>query len=244
MDKNKSETLRQREKAQRDLLELKKMQSGALDTEHLKDDDKKIVPKTLDEKCDNFFYHHKTKLIIFGFLAVVLTIMIASCFTRIDYDATVTIYCYEFVDSETIEETAEWFETFFGDTNLNGKVEVLCTDCSFAKETDFAETITQKQMKIQAVLTSAESLLFILDEESLEYLNSITDSFELFSEENIVELDDSYYNSLSGDRLSFKDKNKKRFLCLRTIDDTLIEGKAQKYFDEAKKALQKVRNMK
>ena len=46
MDNKKSDTLRQREKAQRDLLELKKMQSGELDTEHLRDQDKKIVPKS------------------------------------------------------------------------------------------------------------------------------------------------------------------------------------------------------
>ena len=92
MDNKKSETLKQREKAQKDLLELKKMQMGQLDPSMLNDDDKKIVPKTLDEKADNFFYHNKAKLIVLGFLAIVLTVLIMSCVTRTDYDATVTIY--------------------------------------------------------------------------------------------------------------------------------------------------------
>ena len=69
---NKSDTLKQRAKAQKDLLELKKMQAGQLDPALLNDDDKKLVPKTLDEKADNFFYHNKVKLIVLGFLAVVL----------------------------------------------------------------------------------------------------------------------------------------------------------------------------
>ena len=48
MDKKKSETLRQREKAQKDLLELKKMRAGLLDTEHLDDSDKKIIYEITD----------------------------------------------------------------------------------------------------------------------------------------------------------------------------------------------------
>ena len=74
----KSETLRQREKAQKDLLELKKMQRGEISPETLKDDHKKIVPKTLDEKCENFLFYHKYKLMFAAVAAVVLTIIIIS----------------------------------------------------------------------------------------------------------------------------------------------------------------------
>lgn len=243
MENKKSETLRQREKAQRDLLELKKMQAGQLDTSILNDDDKKIVPRTLEEKADNFFYHHKAKLIVCGFLAVVLTVMIVSCVKRPHYDSTVTIYCYEFVDTVTVEDTAEWLEKLHPDTNGNGKVEILCTECSFSEKTELAETVTQKQMKIQAILTDASAVLFILDENSLKYLNGISENFTLFTEENIVELGDEYYNALSKDRIGYE-TDKKRFLCLRTIDETVIEGKAQNNYDDAKKVLEKVRSMK
>ena len=77
----KSETLRQREKAQKDLLELKKMQRGDIDPSILKDDDKKITPKTPDEKIENFFFYHKYKLLFAAAVAVVLAIIITSAIT-------------------------------------------------------------------------------------------------------------------------------------------------------------------
>ncbi len=241
MDNKKSETLKQREKAQKDLLELKKMQMGQLDPSMLNDDDKKIVPKTLDEKADNFFYHNKAKLIILGFLAVVLTVLIMSCVTRTDYDATLTIYCYEYVDTQTIEETQRFMEKLHPDTNKNGKTEILCTDCSFSEDTDLVETVNQRQMKLQTLLIDGKSVLYILDDKSIEYLNSISDEFTLFEEENIVELDSSYYNSLSDGRISFKE-DKKRYLCLRTIDETAIEDKAKQNYEDAKEVLEKLKN--
>lgn len=241
MDNKKSETLKQREKAQKDLLELKKMQMGQLDPSMLNDDDKKIVPKTLDEKADNFFYHNKAKLIVLGFLAIVLTVLIMSCVTRTDYDATVTIYCYEYVDSETVAETAKWMEKLHPDTNKNDKVEILCADCSFSEDTDLMQTVNQQQMKLQSILMDGESVLFILDENSIEYLNSISENFTLFKEENIIELDSRFYNSLSDGRVSFKE-DKKRFLCLRTIDETAIAEKAKQNYEDAKSVLEKLKN--
>ena len=240
----KSETLRQREKAQKDLLELKKMQSGELDTEHLNDDDKKIVPRTLEEKADNFFYHHKYKLIVCAFLAIVLTVMIASCVTRIDYDAKITIYCYEFVDSKTTDSTGVWFEELYPDANGNGKTEIMCTECSFADNgTELQVTITTKQQKIITILNDPTALLFILDEKSLEYLNSVTENTLLFTEENIVELPQEYYKALNSDRVSFKDTEKKRYLCLRSIENMLVEKDAKENFAAAKETFNKVKKM-
>lgn len=241
MENKKSETLKQREKAQKDLLELKKMQMGQLDPSILKDDDKKIVPKTLDEKADNFFYHHKAKLIGLGFLAVVLTVLVMSCVTKTDYDATVTIYCYEYVDTNTVEETAVYIEKLHPDTNENGKTQILCTDCSFSEDTELMQTVNERQMKLQSILMDGESLLFILDDESIAYLNSISEEITLFKEENIVELSENYYNSLSDGRTSFK-ADKKRYLCLRTIDETAIEGEAKKNYEDAKEVLEKLKN--
>lgn len=238
---NKSDTLKQRAKAQKDLLELKKMQSGQLDPALLNDDDKKIVPKTLDEKADNFFYHNKVKLIILGFLAVVLTVLIMSCVTRTDYDATVTIYCYEYVDTQTIEETARWMEKLHPDTNGNEKVEIICVDCSFSEDTDLMQTVNTQQMKLQTKLMDGESMLFILDDESLEYLNTISENLTLFEEKNIVELDSSFYNSLSDGRISLK-ADKKHYLCLRTVDETVVEGDAKQNYEDAKKVIEKLKN--
>ncbi len=237
----KSETLRQREKAQKDLLELKKMQRGEIDPETLRDDDKKIVPKTFEEKRANFLFYHKYKLIFAIAAIIVLAIIIHSIVTTPNYDATVTIYCYEYVDEQTVEDTSVWMEKLFEDINENGSVDILVTECSFAADTDLAETVRTKQLKIQSILTEEDALLFILDDESLKYLNGITDSFTVFSEENIVALNDSYYDELSGDRIGMLEE-KKRYLCLRTVDGSAIEGKAEKHYEAAKAVLEKVRN--
>ena len=241
MDNKKSETLKQREKAQKDLLELKKMQMGQLDPALLNDDDKKIVPKTLDEKCDNFFYHNKVKLIILGFLAIIFTVLVMSCVTKTHYDATVTIYCYEYVDTQTVEETADYLEKLYPDVNKNGKVEVICIDCSFSEDTDLMQTVNQQQMKLQTTLIDGETMLFILDDESIDYLNTVSEDFTLFKEENIVELGEAFYKTLSDGRISFKE-DKKRYICLRTIDESAAEEKTIQNFEEAKKVLEKIKN--
>lgn len=240
MDNNKSETLRQREKAQRDLLELKKMQAGQIDPSVLNDDDKKIVPRTLDEKADNFFYHNKIKLIIFGFLAVVLSVLIVSCATRTNYDATLVLYCYEYIAPETVKEAGRFVQDLHADTNENGKVEILATDCSFSNETDLAETVSTQQMKIQALLMDSEALLYLLDDNSLNYLNSISKDFNLFTEENIVKLDDNFYKTLSDGRIGLEE-GKDRYLCLRTINQTTLEGKAEKNYNDAKAVIEAVK---
>ena len=131
-------------------------------------------------------------------------------------------------------------EKIFPDVNGNGQVDVLVADCSFSADSDLADTVHQRQLKMQTILTDPESMLFILDDESLEYLNGITDSFVLFKEENIVELKENYYSSLSGDRASFKDQ-KPRYLCLRTVDGSALEGQAEEQYKAAKDTLEKIR---
>ena len=103
------------------------------------------------------------------------------------------------------------------------------------------QTVNQQQMKLQSILMDGKSVLFILDENSIKYLNSISDDFTLFKEENIIELDSRFYNSLSDGRISLK-ADKKHYLCLRTIDETVIEGKAKQNYEDAKIVLEKLKN--
>ena len=236
----KSETLRQREKAQKDLLELKKMQRGDINPETLRDDHKKITPRTFAEKRENFLFYHKYKVLAVLMAVIVLAIVIHSYVSTPDYDATLTIYCYEFVGDKDIEDIDKWIESYFPDANGNGKVDVLTTDCSFGPDTTLAETVNQRQLKIQSILLEEDSLLFILDDESLKYLNSITESFTLFKEENIVELGENFYTSISGEQSTLT-SDKKRYICLRTVDGTAVEKEAGEHYINAKNALNKIK---
>lgn len=235
-----SETLRQRKKAQQDLLELKKIQRGEIDAEVLKDDDKKIVPETLSDKMENFFFYHKYKILGIGAILVVLAIIVTSIINTPKYDATITIYCHEFVGESEIEDTGKWITRYYPDVNGNGRVEVLSTDCSISPDTDVAEVVRQRQLKMQSLLTEKDALLFILDDDSLKYLNSITESFTLFEKENIVQLSESFYNALADGRTGLLPE-KKHYLCLRSVDGSAIEGKAQQDFKFAKEVLEKIK---
>ncbi len=235
-----SETLRQRKKAQQDLLELKKIQQGEVDASSLRDDEKKIVPTTFDEKCENFFFYHKYKLIAIAAALIVLSIIITSMITTPNYDTTLTIYCHEFIDDRETSSAGEWLKVYFEDANNNGSLDILATDCSISPDTDLAETVRQRQLKIQSLLTDNEAMLFILDDDSLAYLNSIASSFTLFEEDNIVTLGDDFYKELRDGRKSLLPE-KKHYLCLRSVDGSSIEKKAQEQYAAAKRALEKIK---
>lgn len=230
----KSETLSQREKAQKDLLELKKMQRGEIKPEK----EKEVVPQTFKEKKENFFFYHKYKLIFIAAAVIVLAIIIYSTVTKIDYDASVTIYRYEYVFPEETEAAAKWLENYYTDVNGNGKVEISAEDCSFGDE-DLADTVHTRQLKIQAILNQTKAMLFILDEESLEYLNGISDKIVLFTEENMAELPANYYKAVGIEKLASDEK--KRYIALRTIDDTVLEGDAQENYIAAKGVIEKIK---
>ena len=119
----KSETLRQREQAQRDLLELKKMQMGQIDPASLPKEEP-IVPKTLEEKKQNFLYYHKYKVIVAVAVAAVLSFLIYSGVTATKYDAKTAIFCYRFMTTDQASAIGAYLENYYPDMNENGKVDV------------------------------------------------------------------------------------------------------------------------
>lgn len=237
----KSETLRQREKAQKDLLELKKMQKGELDPSTLKKDEK-IVPRTFGEKVSHFFFYYKYVLLGCTALFVALAIILGSCIAKPNYDAKITVFCSEYVSEDVITAMNEWLTSYYPDVNENGEVELLFADCSFSVETDQKSYSDNMLLKVQSLLASEkDAMLFILDEDNLKYLNGISKDFVLFSSVNMVELPQSFYDSLPANRNTFKD-NKTRYLCLRTIAGTSIEGeKAKANYNAAKEVIKTLR---
>lgn len=237
MQNKKSETLKQREEAQRELIRLKKMQSGELEAEQ-KEPEKK--PESLAEKFSNFFYYHKYKLIAALIAVIAASYFIYSAVTATHYDAKVVIFCFEYFSEENRQEVADYIEQHYDDLNGNGETELAVVDCSFVSGLDTAQYANTMMTKIQSVLVGEEdAMLFLLDQDSLAHLNSISDNVTLFSEEDIVELGDDFYSVL-GDETKTTDTGK-RFLCLRSIEGTTLEGEAKENYKAAKKALEKIR---
>ncbi len=235
MSNKKSETLKQREQAQRELIRLKKMQAGELEAP---EKDKERLPETFTEKKENFFYYHKYKVIA-GIVALVAAVyFIVSTVTATKYDATAVVFCWGYISEENRTDIADYLEQFHDDTDGNGEINVSLIDCSFVSGSDTAQYAGNMMTKIQTVLAAdEEAMLFLLDEESLEYLNGISSNVTLFAEEDIVELKKGY-TEMFDER---EEKEKKRYLCLRTVDGTTLEGKAKESYKQAKKALDRLR---
>jgi hypothetical protein len=237
----KRETLRQREKAQKELLELKKMQQGVISTENLKKDEK-LAPKTFGQKFAHFMNYHKFKVLAAVLALSVLVFIIYSTVTAPRYDGKVTVYCYEYFSEEDLTYIEEWITPYYPDVNENGENLLLVTDCSFSLDTDQKSYVDNMMLKIQSILSGQkDAMLFILDDKSIEYLNGISDDFILFTKENIVEIPESFYEKLPEGRYTFPN-NKKRYVCLRTIGGTSLEGeKAKENYKAAKQVIEKLK---
>ncbi|MBO5873177.1 MAG: hypothetical protein J6Q56_03125 [Clostridia bacterium] len=238
MSNKKSETLKQREAAQRELIRLKKMQAGELETEK-KEETKN--PETVSEKLSNFLYYNKYKLLAAAVAVIAASYFIYSAVTAVHYDAKAVIFCFEYFSEENRQDVADYLEEYYDDIDGNGQTELGIIDCSFVSGLDTAQYANTMMTKIQSVLAGEEdAMLFLLDEASLQHLNSISQNIELFAEDEIVELSNQFYDAL-GDETKTTE-NGKRYLCLRSIEGTTLEGEAEENYNAAKKALQKIRD--
>ncbi len=233
----KSETLTQRQKAQRDLIELKKMQAGQMEPGP-KPSEEAVEPKTFKEKVQNFFYHYKLAVIAGVFAAVVLGVLIGNLVTRVNYDAKVVVFSYDAGYNLYSTTIADYFEELYEDVNGNGEVDVAVIECSVSPN-DAPDFRTAKLTKLNTMLTvDADTLLFLMDEESIKHFTDNLD-VELFNEENIVHLGDDFYKAIAIEDSGVPET--KLFVAMREVEGTAIEGKDQKALEAAKKVLSTLR---
>lgn len=229
----KSETLVQRQKAQRDIIELRKMQAGEI-APGPKPSEEAVMPKTFKEKVANFFYHYKATVIIGAFLVAVLAILIVNLVTRVNYDSKVIVFSYDSAYSLFNTKVAEYFETLYDDVNGNGKVEIAAIDCSIDPKTG-GDMRTAKISKLNTMLTvDVDTLLFLMDEESIKHFTDNLD-VEIFKEENMVPLSQEFYDFIEIEDSGVPET--KLFVAMREVDGTAIEGKDEASHEAAKKVI-------
>lgn len=193
MDEKRNETLDQRRKAQRDFLELKKMQSGQV-APPPKPSEESVEPKTAGEKAKNFWFYYRWHVIAGIFAAAVLAVLIAQCAGREKYDSQIVLFTYDaYFDAQTAA-MGDYFEKFCTDYDGNGEINVGVTSCSYSKN-EYANTEYNNTMatKLQSILVAQrEIVLFIVDSESFEYMNALPDDDELFLETKVTLGEDFY----------------------------------------------------
>lgn len=231
----KSETLSQRQKAQRDLIELKKMRDGEIDPGPKPSEVEKL-PMTPREKIVNFFYHYKIAVIICSFLIIVGTILMVDIIQRPKYDSKVVTFSYDSVYSAYSEQIANYFETLYSDVNGNGKVEIANIDCCFAKNDHQTKNAALSRLH-STISAEADALIFIMDEESIRHFDSL--DTDLFEEAEIVMLPDSFYTAIDASEEAVF--GTKLFAVMRRVDDTLIDGKNAEAIEAARCVMEKLK---
>ncbi|MBO5908810.1 MAG: hypothetical protein J6Q67_03385 [Clostridia bacterium] len=241
----KSETLKQREKAQRDLLELKKMQQGILPPKE--EVSVSVQPQTFREKRENFFYHYKTFFIGGLILLAVVTFLVADTLNRTKYDSTFILFADEIYSSEHVEHIEKTIKEHCIDADDNGEINISVIECTFNKSSVVNQYELSQRSKVQTHIATGSTMLFLLDEQTLTELRSSLD-YELFPKENTVNVSSLFKEEFEKLDSSFKTEgktapNRELFLCLRRIDGSTAEKNVEQHnaaktvFENVKKIL-------
>ena len=222
MADKKSDTLRQREFAQREFLELKKMQSGELAAPP-KPSEVYSAPLTLGEKLKNIWYHDKWAIIIVSAIAVCIAFLVAQCATKTQYDATVVVFTYSITGDSNCSKMGEYLKPYCEDVNNDGEVNINVINCSLEASqgnTDHSYTVRTKASTL--IASEASALLFITDDESYKYLSGLSKDTSLFEGEPL-KFDEEFYEFCSQGDQFYPTPEGLQISC-RTIDGTTISS--------------------
>lgn len=237
MENNKSDTLSQRKKAQKEFLELKRMQQGELVPEAAP---KEISPKTFKEKMANFWFHYKVHTILLAFAAVVLAFGITQCANKEHYDGRVMLYINRVCSDAEADIYKDYLTPYFTDTNGDGIVNLQIINCAYSTDGNFDMNYTAAlSSKLQSVISDQPDVqLFIVDDTKINQLNNISSDFESFFVETIDFPEDIYKIAEEQD---FKITNNLK-IARRVVSGTMIEKdkNIDSYVKQAQEVLDKL----
>lgn len=227
MKEKKNEILEEQRRARKSFLELKKAQSenGTGETSEA------ALPEEKKFTFSDFIYYYKYHIIIILFLAVLISVATAQCVHREKYDLKIAIHTTRAFSDEQVAGIEDYFSLFAEDTDTDGKVNVLAVNCAYEVGVSTAEYQQTQQQKIQSmIVTDTSVMLFILNKDTVGYLDSVTESGLI---EKSLPLPDSFYEKTGID------KDKELYICLRKIKNTFMEenGDAKAEHEKAEKIL-------
>ncbi|MCQ2441472.1 MAG: hypothetical protein MJ076_06255 [Clostridia bacterium] len=236
-EKRESDTLKQQREARKQFLELKKMQNGEMESGP-KPSEVAIVPKTPKEKLQNIWFHDKWYIIGFLALAIAVSVMVAQCANRKNYDLKVVIYTQNAIANNT-ETMEEYFSSLCDDINGDGQSLVQVINCSYSENSNNTQQMYTVSTKLQSIIaTDADALLFIVDENSYKYFNNISEDF--FADEPIP-LNQDFYKKCDTDKI-FKLPENLLIGCRKVTNTTISKNKMSKeYFKASQKILEKIK---
>lgn len=233
--KKESETLRQRRHAQQEFLKLKKMQQGELDAGPKPSD--VAVDLTFGDKLKNIWYHDKFAIVVIAIIIVAITLLCVQCATKTVYDATVVLFTHTITGEPNCDKMGEYLTPYCPDLNGDGEINVSVINCSINPndKTDYSYT---NRSKVQSMLAGdASALLFITDNDSYDYLMSLSKEIPLFEGEPL-EFDQDFYE-FCKDASDFYDTPTDLQISCRTIKGASIEkdNNVNEYYSQAQAIL-------
>jgi hypothetical protein len=192
MDK-KNETLEQRRKAQQEFLKLKKMQSGEITPPPKPSETAPALTK--EEKKENFWYYNKGKVIFTVIASLILSVLVVQCATRPVYDGEVVLFTYDTYYTDHVNLMEDYFKFYFEDKNGDGKVNVHVINVSYDKNVSMNYQANQNAAtKLSSLLLGQrETVLFLLDEESFGFLDSVSNENQKIFKDEKVYLGNKFY---------------------------------------------------
>ncbi len=236
--KKESDTLRQRRIAQQEFLKLKKMQQGELDAGAKPSEI--AAPLTFGEKLKNIWYHDKFAIIVIGIIIIAIAALITQCATKTKYDTTVVVFTHTMTGDPNCEKIGEYLKPYCTDINGDGEVNINVVNCSINGLENSQHSFTNRSKMQSLIATDASALLFITDNDSYEYLMSLSNDIAFFDNEPI-KFDDNFYE-FCVDESGFYDTPKNLQISCRTVKGTAIEnGKnVDVYHKQAQRILSKL----
>lgn len=230
----KSETLRQREFANKEFIELKKMQRGEIEPE--KKPETPPEEMTLKKKAENLWFYYGKFLILGIIILAVIVFSVNQCMTKTKYDIKIIYFTYEPVSDNVTSALAEKLKEYTDDTNKDGEINVMVVNCSCDKNSDYNIQLQKMQALIAA---DDEAMLFIVDEDSLEYFKKIrSDNKSFFSDKTAV-LPDEFFKE------TYYTPEKVLTLYARDISQTNIENdKSNKFLKTAENIIKNLNKKK
>lgn len=237
MENNKSDTLSQRKKAQKEFLKLKRMQSGELVPET---EVQEIRPKTFKERISNFWFHYKVHTILIAFAAVVLAFGITQCANKEHYDGRVMLYINRVCTDAEADIYKDYLTPYFSDTNGDGIVNLQIINCAYSTDGNFDMNYTSAlASKLQSAISDDPDVqLFIVDDTKINQLNNISSDFESFFVE-IIDFPEDIYKIAEEQEFKIT-KNLK--IGRRVVSGTMIEKdkNIETYVKQAEDVLDKL----
>ncbi|MGN0479435.1 MAG: hypothetical protein ACI4GO_08365 [Hominenteromicrobium sp.] len=133
-----------------------------------------IMPTTGSEKRQNWWFYHKTHVLV-GLLVVAFAVgIIYSFVSKENPDYTITVMTEYLIPNDLQSDLQEHFESYGEDLNGDGKVIVALQCYRFAKDTSTDYEASELQasfVKFAADASAGDSMLFIYDDKSYAYLD-------------------------------------------------------------------------